>query len=174
VEGGEPGAPRLVRLSLVSLALAAIRLACGLVVLSLSFAVGGKIRVELIAFALGAFAAGALVTGDPRRRHRRLPAPEPLPARVELESWRSVAREEVFPSTVVVTGFGLIALAFQPTLAALLGGVLAGMAAASLVVWLEIGALERRFGGTLYGQRGVERLYLEAEPARTASSRSRS
>jgi hypothetical protein len=45
--------------------------------------------------------------------------------------------------------------------AALLAGVLAGMAAASIVVWLEIAALERRLGGVLFGERGLERLYLD-------------
>ena len=160
MESGEPDVPRLVRLSLVPVLLIPIRLACGLAVLGLSLAVGDRPRVALLAFGLGAFGAGALLSGDPRRRNRRLPEPEPLPARVELQSWQSVVRANVYPSTLAVTALGLIALAFRPTLAALLGGVLAGMAAATAVGWLEIATLERRFGGTLFGERSLKRLYL--------------
>ena len=154
---------RLVRLSSVPRVLVPIRLACGLFVLGLSLAVGERPRVGLVAFVLGAFAAGALLTGDPRRRRRRWPSPEPLPAGAEAESWRSVVRAGVYPSSVGVTALGLVALAFRPTLAALLGGVLAGMAIASAVVWLEIAALERRLGGALFGERGRDRLYVDGQ-----------
>ena len=43
---------------------------------------------------------------------------------------------------------------------AVLAGVLAGMAAGTAVVWLEIASLERRLGGILFGEPGVDRLYL--------------
>ena len=42
----------------------------------------------------------------------------------------------------------------------ILAGVLAGMAAGTAVVWVEIASLERRLGGILFGEPGVDRLYL--------------
>ena len=77
-----------------------------------------------------------------------------------MQPRREVVLRNIYPSTVGVTVLGLIALAFQPTLAAVLAGVVAGMAAATAVVWLEIASLERRLGGILFGEPGVDRLYL--------------
>jgi len=167
-------APRVVRLSSVALALFSIRLVSGLVVLGLAVAAGDPTRVALAAFALGAFAAAAFLTGDPRRRHRPRPEPERLPARAEVQPWPSAVRSSVFPSTIGVTALGVMGLFVDSTLAAVLAGVLAGMAVATAVAWLEIAGLERRHGGTLFGARGAEALYLDGGEARSASSSSRS
>jgi hypothetical protein len=160
MEGSQPAVPRLGRLSSITILLAPIRVGCALTVLVPALLLGHKTQVELLAFGLGAVLCAALVLGDPRRRHRRRPELEPLPVRIELQPWQELALTHVYPSTVGVTALGLLALVLEPTLAALLAGVLAGMAAASVVAWLEIISLERRLGARLFGRRGLDRLYV--------------
>jgi hypothetical protein len=154
--------PRLVRLSQRLLVLGPIRLALAGAGFSAAVVSGARPAVALLAFVVGAIGAGAVLTGDPRSRGRALPEPEPLPAGFTLEPWQEIARSGVFPSTVGVATLTVAALPFDTTLAALLAGILGGMALATAVSWLEYAALERRLGGRLYGERRGDRLYLES------------
>jgi hypothetical protein len=58
----------------------------------------------------------------------------------------------VFPSTVGVAALAAIALTFDAGLAAVLAGILAGMAVATVISWLHLDAIE---------QENDYRLYLE-------------
>jgi hypothetical protein len=110
-----------------------VRLVLGGVLLVAARAAGGSAGATLIAFAAGAFALAFLVPNDPRARFRGTPAePEPLPAdAVVAPAWLHVVHAAL-PSTVGVSVLAVVALAFNPTLAALLAGVLAGLGLAAL------------------------------------------
>jgi hypothetical protein len=155
-------APRLVGLSQRQLVLGPIRLALGGAGFASAIAAGARPAVALLAFVVGAIGAGAVLTGDPRSRGRALPEPMPLPADFTLEAWQEIARRGVFPSTVGVAVLTVVALPFDTTLAALLAGILGGMALATAVSWLEYTALERRLGGRLYTERRGDTLYVES------------
>ena len=159
-----PVAPQVVRLSLRSLVLAPIR--AGLSVLGFGAAVlfGARPESALLAWAVGAILASIVLAGDPQGRHQR-PAPEPLPGSAVPESWAQIARTDVLPSTVGVAAMALVALAVNPVLAALLAGILGGMAFMTIVSRVQVALTERRLRGVLYVQRRSRRLYiLESRP----------
>jgi hypothetical protein len=140
-----------------------IRAGLGGVALLGALAAGARPWAALLAFVVGALAGGAFLTGDRRGVRRRLDEPGPLPAdALILTGWWEVGRAGVFPSTVAVTALSAAALAFDPTLAAALAGVLGGMALATAVAWLELGARERRLGGALLTERFGTRLFVAA------------
>jgi hypothetical protein len=142
-------------------ALAPVRAGLGVLALLAALAVGAKPASAVLAFVVGAVAGGAFLTGDRRGIRRRLEEPPPLPEGSIVDgSWLVAVRAGVWPSTVVVTAMSLAALAFEPTLAAGLAGVVAGMALATLVGWAELRAREQRLGGTLLAERSGSRLFL--------------
>jgi hypothetical protein len=110
-----------------------VRLVLSAVLLVAARAAGGSAGATLITFAAGAFVLAFLVPNDPRARFRGTPTkPEPLPAdAVVAPAWLHVVHAAL-PSTVGVSVLAAVALAFNPTLAALLAGVLAGLALAAL------------------------------------------
>jgi len=154
-------ARRVVRLSLRPLVLAPIRLALGLAGLGAAVLGGARGSVVLLAFVIGAVGAAALLTSDPRGRRRRPAEPVPLVAGTAVDSWSEVARTDIFPSTAGVTVLTGAALAFDPAVAAVLAGVLAGMGLATVVGALQIAAWERAAGGRLFAERGGGRLFVE-------------
>jgi hypothetical protein len=126
-----------------------LRLALGVAVLVGSLAEGAVGDSALASFALGgAFAAFAIV-GD-RRGLLRGDAPESLPHDARLAApWRA-ALDAAMPSTVGVAVLAVIALAIgQEVLAALLGGVEAGMALAGAIAFVRVVEWERREGARL-------------------------
>jgi hypothetical protein len=114
------------------LLIAPLRLVLSIVFLAAARAAGGATGATLLAFAAGAFAMAFLVPNDPRARFRRAPGePADLPADASVApAWRH-ALHAALPSTVGVSVLAAVTLAFQPTLTALLAGILAGLGLAA-------------------------------------------
>ena len=88
----------------------------------------------LLAFGLGALGIAFVIFNDPRSRfaHGEV-EPLELPAgALEAPKWRQALAASL-PSTVGVSILAAIALATRPTLAALLGGVCAGLGLAAVI-----------------------------------------
>jgi hypothetical protein len=97
-------------------------------------AAGSDSRPALLAFVGGAFGTAFFVWSDPRARFlpaSREPAELPPDASV-APAWLHVVHASL-PSTVGVSVLAAVSLVFQPTLTALLAGVLAGLGVAALV-----------------------------------------
>jgi hypothetical protein len=158
-----PVVPQVVRLSLRARVLAPIR--GGLSALGVGAAVldGARPGSALLAWAFGAIMVSIVLAGDPRGR--RTTAPEPLPGEAVPESWAQIARTDVLPSTVGVALLTSVALVIDPVLAAVLAGILGGMALMTMVSRVQVAVEERRLGGVLYVERQSKRLYvLEPRP----------
>jgi len=97
-------------------------------------AAGGSGTAALLAFAAGAFAMAFLASNDPRARFRHAPsAPEALPTDANVAPAWLHAAHAAFPSTIGVSVLAAAMLAFNPTLTALLAGILAGLGVAALL-----------------------------------------
>jgi hypothetical protein len=95
---------------------------------------GATSRPALLAFVGGAFGVAFLAWSDPRARFlpaSREPGELPADARV-APAWLHAVHASL-PSTAGVSLLAAVALVFQPTLTALLAGVLAGLGVAALV-----------------------------------------
>ena len=152
---GEPGhsTPRLVRASTQLLVLTPIRLGLGLGGLGAA-ALAGRTGPALLAFGVGTLGAAIALSADPRYSRDLLGEVPPLPAGgASYEPRLETAARGVFPSTVGVAVLTVVALFFDATLAALLAGVLAGMAASGFIAWMNLDAIERRNGYRLYLER---------------------
>lgn len=112
-----------------------LRLVLSLVWLEVAGIAGASSTPAFLGFAAGAFGAAFLVSNDPRALFRRVgeePAELPADARV-APAWLHAAHA-AFPSTVGVSLLAAVALAIRPELTALLGGVLAGLGLAALLI----------------------------------------
>jgi hypothetical protein len=117
-----------------ALLVAPIRLALGVVWLAAARLAGAGGAQAVLAFVVGALGIVLAAFVDPRARLAQGPL-EPLeapPDAVVAPRWRQ-ALAATIPSTVGVSILAAIALAPQPTLAALLGGVSAGLGLAALI-----------------------------------------
>ena len=111
-----------------------IRFGLGLAVLLASLLAGAARAPALLAFVLGLLGIAFTIFNDPRSRFlRRNVEPLPLPADAVLASRGRQALAAMLPSTLGVTALAVIALVPQPVLAALLGGVCAGLGFAALL-----------------------------------------
>lgn len=116
------------------LLVAPLRLLLSIVFLAAARAAGGTSGATLLAFAAGAFAMAFLVPNDPRTRFRKAPGePAELPADASVAPAWLHALHASLPSTVGVSILAAVTLAFQPTLTALLAGILAGLGLAAAV-----------------------------------------
>jgi hypothetical protein len=161
VKRDEPGhdVPRLVRLSTELLVLTPIRLALGVAGLGAA-ALLGRWGPSALAFAVGTLGATIALSADPRHSRDPLGDVAPLPAGARYESRQEIAIAGIFPSTVGVGVLMVIALFFNATLAALLAGVLGGMAASGFIAWLNLDMIERRQSYRLYRERsGAKRVF---------------
>lgn len=114
------------------LLVAPLRLLLSIVFLAAARAAGGTSGATLLAFAAGAFAMAFLVPNDPRTRFRKAPGePAELPADASVAPAWLHALHASLPSTVGVSILAAVTLAFQPTLTALLAGILAGLGLAA-------------------------------------------
>lgn len=133
------------------LLIAPVRLALSIVWLVAARADGARSAATLIALVAGAFASAFLVTNDPFARFRTAPDKvAELPAGATVATPWLHALHAALPSTVVVSVLAAIALLFQPTLTALLAGLLAGMGVAALIAVYGIDRrlyLDPRTGG---------------------------
>lgn len=156
--GEEPAAPQVVRLSLRARVLAPIRGGLSALGGVAAVLVGAHPESARLAWAVGAVLVSLILAGDPRGRWST--APEPLPGGAIPASWSEIARTDVFPSTVGVALFTLVALAFDPVLAGVMAGILGGMALMTMVSWMQVVLAERRLHGALYVERRSKRLYI--------------
>jgi hypothetical protein len=141
------------------LLVAPVRLGLGLLGLLGALLRGLDGGPALIAFALGALGfAVVLLSGE--RYFLQVEEPDPAPAGATIQSWRETVRSAVWPSTVGVTGLLVVALAANPTLAALLAGVLAGMGLAALLTAGQTAASERALGGRMLVDRKHKQVYV--------------
>src|SRR5439155_27181737 len=118
-----------------------IRLGLGVVWLVAARLAGSSSGPALVAFALGAAGLTFLVFNDPRSRlaHGEVD-PLPLPAEAAAAPWWRQAGAAMLPRTVGGSILTAVALAIDPTLAALLGGVCAGLGVAALLMLPRIPA----------------------------------
>ena len=148
-------APRLARLLWVPLLVAPIRLALGALGVVGARLAGLDADRALITFALGAGVMMVSALGDPRARLLGARGePEPVPANAIFASPLEIAARAAFPSTVGVAVLAGVALAFEPVLASVLAGLLAGMGLAALVSIVQLASEERRAGVELYAESG--------------------
>jgi hypothetical protein len=111
-----------------------LRLALGIAWLGAARAVGGSGGAAVLAFAAGTFATAFLIPNDPRARFRPAPStPATLPADASVAPAWLHALHAAFPSTVGVSVLAAVMLAFNSTLTALLGGIVAGLGVAALL-----------------------------------------
>ena len=124
------------------LLVAPLRLALSLVWLAAASAAGASGRTALLAFGAGTFGMAFLVSNDPRSHFRQVSdEPAELPSEASVAPAWVHAFHAALPSTVGVSILAAITLAFQPTLSALLAGLLAGM---SLVAGLTAYRIDAR------------------------------
>jgi len=111
-----------------------IRLALGALLLGAARLAGAERAPALVAFAVGVLGITFVIFNDPRSRFLRAEV-EPLDAPADAElapRWRQAVAASL-PSTVAVAALACVALFFEPTLAALLAGVEAGLGGAALL-----------------------------------------
>jgi hypothetical protein len=125
---------------------------------------GAPASGALLAFGVTASGSTFLLVSDRRALLLRGPVrkPEPVPSDALFETGWEIARAGVLPSTVGVAVLTAVALAFNALLAALLAGVLGGMAAAGAISWVQVAMRQRSEGATLYA--GGGRLYARHPP----------
>jgi hypothetical protein len=108
----------------------------------------------VLAFGTGALGFLAAGIADVRRRFAALAAePLPVPDGAAYDAWPVIAARAAFPSTVGVSVLGVVALPIEPTLTALLAGILAGMGLAGFATGLWLAWLEREQSVRMYRDR---------------------
>jgi hypothetical protein len=111
-----------------------IRIALGIALLGGARLAGAESGPALLAFAIGLLGIVFVIFNDPRARLARGPVePLELPADATVAPrWRQALGASI-PSTIGVAVLSLVALGPQPTLAALLAGVEAGLGVAAAI-----------------------------------------
>ena len=139
------GAPALVEARSQALLIAAVRGALALAGLGATIARGVHPGA-----AVGLLVAGALVLllavygGDRRQRSAlKFASPEPVPAAAHLEGRARALAQAAYPSTMGLAALTAVALWPQPGVAALLAGILAGLAVMSLIGAARLASWER-------------------------------
>jgi hypothetical protein len=110
-----------------ALYVAPIRLGLGLLWVGVARLAGAPPAGSLLAFAGGAFVTVFTLYNDPRSRFLPRREPEPAPTGASVAGRARQALAATLPSTAGVSALAAAALAFQPTLSALLGGISAGL-----------------------------------------------
>jgi len=124
-----------------------IRLGLGIVWLVAARLAGGPPTGTVLAFAGGALFTVIALFNDPRAAFLRREEPQPAPEGVRVAGKLEQALRATMPSTFGVSVLAAMALVIQPTLAAILGGISAGLGLA----------------GLLYGLRADPGLYVEPQ-----------
>lgn len=117
-----------------ALLIAPVRIALGVLWLVVARLAGAGAGPALVAFGAGAFVTAFVAYADPRARFLRGDEePQPAPAEATLAPWWRQLLAASVPSTIGVSVLAAIAVAPSPTLAALLGGVSAGLGVATAI-----------------------------------------
>ena len=117
-----------------ALLVAPIRLVLGLLEAGAAVVAGAAARSVALAFVVGALGMTFVIFNDPRARFlQRDVEPLPLPDGAEIAPGWQQALAASIPSTLGVSVLAVVALFAKPTLAALLGGVCAGLGLAALI-----------------------------------------
>jgi hypothetical protein len=111
-----------------------IRIVLGVALLGAARVAGAESAPALLAFAIGVVGIVFVIFNDPRARfaHGTVQPLQLPPDASVAPRWRQALGASI-PSTIGVAILALIALAPQPTLAALLAGVEAGLGVAALI-----------------------------------------
>jgi len=112
---------------------APIRLLLGIAWLAGARLAGSDAASALLAFGSGAFFFVFLAYNDPRSRFLPRSTPRPLPADATVESPVRQALASLLPSTAGLSVLAAIVVVPQPVLAALLGGITAGLGVAGVL-----------------------------------------
>ena len=158
--------PAVYRVTHQRLALSGIRLALAALGLAGSILAGTDGAAAGVALALGAgICALALVT-DRRWLLLGKPTAGPLPEEARRAPLTRAVASGLLPSTVGVAVLAAASLAFQPILAAVLAGILAGMGIVGLVSCVEVALWERETGSQLYADAALHtRRYAAPAPS---------
>jgi hypothetical protein len=122
-----------------------IRIVLGVVWLVAARLADAPATGALLAFAGGAFATVFSLYNDPRSRFLHRPAPQAAPPDARVAAPVRQALAATLPSTTGVSVLAAVALAFEPVLAAFLGGISAGLG----------------LGGALYALRTDPALHID-------------
>jgi hypothetical protein len=153
------------------LALSGIRLGLAALGFAGSIAVGADPAAAGVGLALGAGICGLALVTDRRWLLLGKPRAEPLPDGAVRASLPRAVASGMLPSTVGVAVLAGASLAFQPILAALLAGILAGMGLVGLVSCVEVALWERNAGAQLYADADVHtRRYVTPAPSALAAA----
>jgi hypothetical protein len=163
--------PAVYRVTHQRLALSGIRLGLAALGFAGSIAAGADRAAAGIGLVLGAGICSLALVTDRRWLLLGKPTAEPLPDGAGRVSLTRAVGSGMVPSTIGVAVLAAASLAFQPILAALLAGILAGMGIVGLVSCFEIALWERQTHARLYADADVHtRRYVEpGPPARTAA-----
>jgi hypothetical protein len=139
------GAPALAEARQQALLIAALRGVLALAGLAAAIARGVHPGPALGLLAFGAAIVLLAVYGGDRRRRSalRFESPEPVPPGARMKGVGRALAEAAFPSTVGLAALTAISLWPRPDLAALLAGILAGLAVMSLVGAARVASWER-------------------------------
>jgi hypothetical protein len=110
-----------------ALYVAPIRVVLGALWLVAARIAGSPATGALLAFAGGAFVIVFTLFNDPRSRFLSRGEAKEAPEDVLVASRLRQALQATLPSTAGVSALAAVSLAFEPTLAALLGGISAGL-----------------------------------------------
>lgn len=136
--------PAVYRVCHQRLALSGVRLFLAALCAGASIAAGAGSGPAGVGFALGAGICSLALVTDRRWLLLRAPSAEPLPDGARPFPLTRAVASGMLPSTAGVAVLAAAALVFEPLLAAVLSGVLAGMGIVGMVSCLEVVLWERR------------------------------
>ena len=134
----------------LALGLVAVRAALAAAGFAAALAAGAERGPAAVGLAFGAGVTAMALVSDRRWMFGKQPELHPVPDRVEHRGLPRAVAQGLLPSTVVVSVLLAIALGFDPVVAAVLAGVLAGMALAGLVTLADLVVREYREGMLVY------------------------
>ena len=146
--------------------IAPIRLVLAATGLAAAVAAGSRSAGALLATGGAAIATLLFVIADPRARFFGIPdVPPEAPADASEDGLGRLALSAAFPSTVGVALLLAATLAVEPTLSAVMAGILAGLGVAALAAAFELRSVERREGLRLFVVRGTSRVLCRSRSA---------
>lgn len=133
------------RVAHLSLSLAGVRLGLGAIGFAAALVAGAEPRAGAVALGVGVGASLVALVSSQRWALAEQPEVAPLPADAEHSgALVPTLGRALMPSTAGVTALLAISLAFEPLLAAVLAGVLAGMGALALAIFVDVVLREHR------------------------------